>query len=163
MSILVDVIISSLVGPVPTITALLAEQLLRKNAESVDSVSEIADTENDYANIHLDESVSKALIELAIAQRISNSDSVEIEEYYEKSMDGNASLKINKDSPEAGVGGNKQIMTKRILRFTGLNKDIEDIYEKIYKKDSEQSKVDKTLDAEETERMQDDVNSIHPD
>ena len=53
MSILVDVIISSLVGPVPTITALLAEQLLRKNAESVDSVSEIADTEIDYVEFNV--------------------------------------------------------------------------------------------------------------
>jgi hypothetical protein len=57
--------------------------------------------------------------ELAIAERISASREVEIEEYYDISGKGHAGAKAEKESISLGVGGEGRRVTKRIIRFTG--------------------------------------------
>ena len=57
--------------------------------------------------------------ELAIAERISISTQVEIEEYYDLSGKGHAGAKVNELSVSLGVGGEGRKVTKRVIRFTG--------------------------------------------
>ena len=57
--------------------------------------------------------------ELAIAERISTSAEVEIEEYYDLSGKAHAGAKADADSVTLGVGGEGRRVTKRVIRFTG--------------------------------------------
>ncbi|WP_020160569.1 hypothetical protein [Methylobacter marinus] len=59
--------------------------------------------------------------ELAIAERISVSSEVEIEEYYDISGKGHAGAKAEKEAVSFGVGGEGRRVTKRIIRFSGWN------------------------------------------
>jgi hypothetical protein len=69
--------------------------------------------------------------ELAIAQRIENAKSVEIEEYYDISNKGQAGLGVDAASQTAslGVSGEHNKVSKRVYRFTGfkMNSEIEAI------------------------------------
>lgn len=63
---------------------------------------------------------ARYLQEVSIAERISNSDSVEIEEFYDVSGKGNAGLKVEESSLTLGLSGEGRRVTKRIIRFSGL-------------------------------------------
>lgn len=58
--------------------------------------------------------------ELAIAERISLSAEVEIEEYYDVSGKGHAGAQVREESVSLGVGGEGRKVTKRVIRFKGL-------------------------------------------
>lgn len=58
--------------------------------------------------------------EIAIAERISVSHEVVIEEYYEGSGKGHAGLKTEGESISLGAGGEGRRVTKRVIRFNGL-------------------------------------------
>lgn len=60
--------------------------------------------------------------ELAIAERIENAQEVEIEEYYEGSVEGSAGLKPGAGGV-VGIGGAGRRVTKRIFRFLGTRED----------------------------------------
>ncbi|MNF73588.1 hypothetical protein D3C84_555940 [compost metagenome] len=69
--------------------------------------------------------------ELAIAQRIENATSVEIEEFYDISRKGQGGLGVDAVSRTAslGVSGEHNKVSKRVYRFTGfkLNSETETI------------------------------------
>ena len=58
--------------------------------------------------------------EVAIAERISTSEQVEITEYYDASGKGHAGLTANEASLTAGVGGEGRKVTQRTIKFTGF-------------------------------------------
>ena len=60
--------------------------------------------------------------EVAIAERISTSNEVEITEYYDTSGKGHAGLSANEASITAGVGGEGRKVTHRVIKFGGFRK-----------------------------------------
>ena len=58
--------------------------------------------------------------EVAIAERISTSEQVEITEYYDASGKGHAGLTATEASLTAGVGGEGRKVTHRTIKFTGF-------------------------------------------
>ncbi|WP_285261469.1 hypothetical protein [Halopseudomonas bauzanensis] len=63
--------------------------------------------------------------EVAIAERISTSNEVEITEYYDASGKGHAGLTASEGSITAGVGGEGRKVTHRVIKFTGFSKSEE--------------------------------------
>ncbi|KAB1086281.1 hypothetical protein F4V91_07430 [Neorhizobium galegae] len=57
--------------------------------------------------------------ELAIAHRITNAETVEIEEFYDKSGSGQAGLGVNEAGLNLGLRGDGKSVVKRIYKFTG--------------------------------------------
>lgn len=57
--------------------------------------------------------------EIAIAERISTSDEVEITEYYDVSGKGHAGIAAQESSITAGVGGEGRKVTHRTIKFSG--------------------------------------------
>lgn len=62
---------------------------------------------------------AKIAQELAIAHRITNAETVEIEEFYDTSMRGKAGLETKETGVMFGIGGERQNVTKRIYKFSG--------------------------------------------
>ncbi|NNG72082.1 hypothetical protein HLI18_19840 [Rhizobium laguerreae] len=62
---------------------------------------------------------AKIAQELAIAHRITNAETVEIEEFYDTSMTGKAGLETKETGVMFGIGGERQRVTKRIYKFSG--------------------------------------------
>lgn len=62
--------------------------------------------------------------ELAIAERITSSNEVEIEEYYEGAGKGQAGVMANADGGSIGMSGEGRRVTKRVVRFGGFNKPL---------------------------------------
>lgn len=62
--------------------------------------------------------------EVAIAERISTSNEVEITEYYDVSGKGGAGLTASEASITAGVGGEGRKVTHRVIKFTGFSKSV---------------------------------------
>jgi hypothetical protein len=60
--------------------------------------------------------------EIAIAERISTSQEVEITEYYDVSGKGHAGITAQETSISAGVGGEGRKVTHRTIKFSGLTK-----------------------------------------
>ena len=60
--------------------------------------------------------------EIAIAERISTSQEVEITEYYDASGKGHAGITAQESSVSAGVGGEGRKVTHRTIKFSGLTK-----------------------------------------
>jgi hypothetical protein len=59
--------------------------------------------------------------EIAIAERISTSQQVEITEYYDVSGKGHAGITAQESSITAGVGGEGRKITHRTINFTGFS------------------------------------------
>lgn len=59
--------------------------------------------------------------ELAIAERIGASQEVIIEEYYDVSGKGQVGFKSDSEAVSLGAGGEGRRVTKRVIRFTGLD------------------------------------------
>ena len=99
-----------------------------KNDIKDNKISEISsDTETIALNI-LKEQISIAQ-DLAIARRIETADEVEIEEVYDTSKEGNAGLKVDSTGMMLGASGKGRVITKRIYKFKGYNKDRVEDYE----------------------------------
>lgn len=60
--------------------------------------------------------------EVAIAERITTSNDVEITEYYDASGKGHAGLTANESSITAGIAGEGRKVTHRIIKFTGISR-----------------------------------------
>ncbi|MFW7250742.1 MULTISPECIES: hypothetical protein [Enterobacter] len=65
--------------------------------------------------------------ELTITRRTLISEVVEIEEYYGKSLKGGAAAKVNHSGFNIGACGEGERVTKRVIRFTGFNSQVESI------------------------------------
>jgi hypothetical protein len=65
--------------------------------------------------------------EIAIAERISTSQEVEITEYYDVSGKGHAGITAQESSISAGVGGEGRKVTHRTIKFSGLTKVENDV------------------------------------
>ena len=63
---------------------------------------------------------AKIAQELAISERISNAEVVEIEEFYDVSGSAPAGAHVNKDSAACGLGAEGKSVTKRIYQFRGF-------------------------------------------
>ncbi|MET4680552.1 hypothetical protein [Stenotrophomonas rhizophila] len=59
--------------------------------------------------------------ELAIAERIGASQEVIIEEYYDVSGKGQVGFKADSEAVSLGASGEGRRVTKRVIRFTGLD------------------------------------------
>lgn len=70
-------------------------------------------------NMELQSHQAKVAQELAIAQRISSSETVEIEEFYDVSDEGNLGAKIEDSSFALGAAGKGKKVTKRVIKFSG--------------------------------------------
>ncbi|QIX22381.1 hypothetical protein FOB41_15120 [Agrobacterium pusense] len=64
---------------------------------------------------------AKIAQEMAIAHRIMNAETVEIEEFYDKSASGQAGLGVNETGVNLGLRGDGKSVTKRIYKFSGNN------------------------------------------
>lgn len=58
--------------------------------------------------------------EIAIAERISTSDEVEITEYYDVSGNGHMGLNVKENGITIGAGGEGRKVTHRVIKFSGL-------------------------------------------
>jgi microcystin degradation protein MlrC len=70
---------------------------------------------------------AKIAQEMAIAHRIMNAETVEIEEFYDKSASGQAGLGLNETGVNVGLRGDGKSVTKRIYKFSGHNISAVDI------------------------------------
>lgn len=59
--------------------------------------------------------------EVAISERISTSNEVEITEYYDTSGKGHVGINANETSFTAGAGGEGRKVTHRVIKFSGFN------------------------------------------
>lgn len=87
---------------------------------------------------------ARVIKEIAIAQRINNSDEVEIEEYYEDQKDGEVGASVNATGGSIGVKASNGRLTKRIFKFKGLNHDVDNILEYIHEFQENDSKTSET-------------------
>lgn len=80
----------------------------------------------------LNNDIGPYLKEIAIAERINNSDEVEIEEYFEnsKSREGSAKINLANITGDTRIKGEGNRVVKRVYKFKGLNKDMTRMYEK---------------------------------
>jgi hypothetical protein len=66
---------------------------------------------------------AKIAQELAIAQRISNAETVEIEEFYDRSGKGQLGVKLDLDVPTVGLGAEGKSVVRRIYKFSGRHSE----------------------------------------
>jgi hypothetical protein len=62
--------------------------------------------------------------ELAIAERIRDADEVAIEEYYDTSIEGGATVGVSESGISAGLNGKNGVVSKRIYRFSKRNESV---------------------------------------
>ncbi len=107
----------------------IAYEIFRSNIYKENSV--------ENSQISIDSSLSiemaRLLKEIAIAERINNSDVVEIEEYYDDNKSGNAGVGNEGANVNIGIKGSKGTITKRIYKFSGLNVQVDKVYELLSK------------------------------
>ncbi|WP_251855399.1 hypothetical protein [Enterococcus italicus] len=142
------------VNPIGTAT-LVGKTVVDLALSSKESKSKIKDTDTNDTKINvekenvdsselnhqdiLDQVVNPALSnflkEIAIAERINNSETVEIEEYFEGSGKGEGGIGVDFQAKTGKLGGSGESskITKRVYKFTGLDgsvKRIADLLEK---------------------------------
>lgn len=120
-------LVQIMVGLSPIMKAVYQEK--SQNSEESNANNEIP------VNVSEEIDIEKARIikEIAIAQRINNSEEVEIEEFYDGKIDGGVDIGVNQNGGKAGINAGKGVMTKRIFKFKGLNQDVESIIESMTK------------------------------
>lgn len=107
-----------------------ASEAAKKNLESLNQEAMRQKIEMDLALQH-----SRVAQELAIAQRIENAKTVEIEEFYDISGKGQGGLAVDANSLTASLGasGERSKVSKRVYRFTGFkqNPEVEKIEQEV--------------------------------
>ncbi len=101
-------------------SALLESQEEVKTAESEGLESLGKEAEKQRILMEFQAHQARVAQELSIAERITSSHEVEIEEYYDGSGKGHIGLKTEGESIALGASGEGRRVTKRIIRFTGL-------------------------------------------
>ena len=114
----IDALIQStpLVGP--SLAAMSKAALESESAsESHDLIVLDNEAKRQKIQLSMAEMQAKVAQEVAIARRIEEADEVEIEEYYEGEIEGNAGLKSDGQNLSIGLGGKGSRVTKRVYRF----------------------------------------------
>lgn len=122
---------------VSPLTAIVVNSMENKN-ETNNSKDSSADKSETGQQVEFTSEDAKLLKELAIAERINNSEIVEIEETYD--FIGSGGIGLSKET--LGITGNGSKMTKRKYTFTGLNKDVTKINEILNRSESQENASD---------------------
>jgi hypothetical protein len=88
--------------------------------KSMKSVAETGTMEELQTEAKKQEIQARVAQELAIAERISNAETVEIEEFYDVSGEGGLGINGKQGSFNLGASGEGRKITKRIYKFTGV-------------------------------------------
>lgn len=114
----IDALIEStpLLGP-----SLVAMSRAARDSEEASDSQDITVLNNEASRqkieLSMAEMQAKVAQEVAIARRIEEADEVEIEEYYEGEVEGNAGLQTDSKSLSIGLAGKGSRITKRVYRF----------------------------------------------
>lgn len=125
MQVLVEVAKAVAIASVPfgvTISKAIENSSKEVDAASDKGIDELR-TELSKQELRLGFDLQQAKIaqEMAIAHRIMNAETVEIEEFYDKSASGQAGLGVNETGVNLGLKGDGKSVTKRIYKFSGNN------------------------------------------
>ncbi|CAM3934991.1 hypothetical protein [Bacillus paramycoides] len=90
----------------------------------------------EYVN-QMSESQARVSQELAIAQRISTAEEVEIEEFYEGNRSGGVGVQTTDVGMNLGAHGSGQKVTRRIYRFKGWHDGAKEILEQLNQANSQ--------------------------
>ncbi|GGI64731.1 hypothetical protein ACFQOY_13730 [Enterococcus alcedinis] len=122
---------------VSSFTSELSRVLLNLYGIQTDSKEKEFDQEEmeKLSNIILEANVGPLLKEIAIAERINNSEEVEIEEYYSDDKNGLVGVDINQNQISTGLKASKNNITKRVYKFKGINKEIKQLVEHLNNKE----------------------------
>ena len=101
------------------VAALAASQDELKDAEKKGVVSLEEEAKKQRIVMELQSHQARVAQELAIAHRISHSDTVEIEEFYDTSGKGALGAKADESSVTLGASGEGRRVTKRVIKFSG--------------------------------------------
>jgi hypothetical protein len=108
-------------------------KVLVEKVQGTESVSETKDlsvideeAKRQALELQMAHAQAKVAQEIAIAQRIENAKEVIIEEYYEGEAEGKAGVTGNETGITVGVSGAGRKVTKRIYRFVGGEKILND-------------------------------------
>ncbi|GAA0244525.1 hypothetical protein [Rhodanobacter caeni] len=116
-----------IVGPVVAAitSALAASQRELEDAEGkpIESLRETAARQQIVMDLQAHH--ARVAQEMSIAQRISSSREVEIEEYYDFSGKGSAGVKTQEKDIALGLSGEGRKVTKRVIKFKGWESDKE--------------------------------------
>lgn len=108
---------------------------------------EASDMTSDILTKPVNMDIANLLKEIAIAERINNSEIVEIEEYFEGNGKGGTGVTIDgkNKSGNLGLSGEGSKITKRVYKFTGLDSSIDKIIELLEKDQKNEWHKSKTL------------------
>lgn len=95
----------------------------KKDVESGDVAELRKEEAMQEISMRMAERQAKVAQELAIAERIRDADEVSIEEYYDNSAGGQASLAAGAEGVNLGIAGSTGVVSKRIYRFKGNSGD----------------------------------------
>ncbi|WP_181898569.1 hypothetical protein [Halobacillus trueperi] len=101
-------------------TAYLVGKGVEAAFKSMQKVSESGTVEELQTEAKKQEIQARVAQELAIAERISNAETVEIEEFYDGSGEGNVGLNAKENSFTVGASGEGRKITKRVYKFSGI-------------------------------------------
>lgn len=102
------------------ITSFLIEKGIEAAFNTMQSVSKNGTVEDLQTEARKQEIQARVAQELAIAERIGNAETVEIEEFYDVGGEGNVGVSAKKGSLNVGVSGEGRKVTKRIYKFKGV-------------------------------------------
>src|SRR5688500_4917680 len=103
----------------PIAGAMISAVKSAKDAVDVGDLNRLGhEVQRQELSLRMAELQARVAQELAIAERIENAEEVEIEEYYEGSVDGSIGFKPGAGNV-VGVGGSGRRVTKRVFRFLG--------------------------------------------
>ncbi|CAD6559608.1 hypothetical protein LMG27952_06915 [Paraburkholderia hiiakae] len=107
---------------------LAANAVAKASAQGVDELR--AEVAKQDLQMKFAQHQARVAQELAIARRIDNAEEVEIEEFYNVSGKGNVGLTVDAEGGTGtlGLGGEGSKVTKRIYRFKGLNKEMQQVF-----------------------------------
>jgi hypothetical protein len=104
----------------PIVDAVLRAQRAVAEAESSGADSLRHEAAKQQIVMDLQANTARVAQELAIAERMASAEEIEIEEYFEGSGKGVVGLNVEKGVVAAGLNGEGQRITKRVIRLRGF-------------------------------------------
>ena len=110
-------------SPIVSLGKLLYETISETNDDAkTRNLDELKNEEaKQEVSMRMAERQARVAQELAIAERIRDAEEVAIEEYYDQSIEGGASVGVNETGINAGLNGRNGAVSKRIYRFSNRN------------------------------------------
>ncbi|ALL23635.1 hypothetical protein ABEX41_12920 [Bacillus tropicus] len=122
------------INPTGTLIEKTTQALINKttNLQESGTIEQLKEEslKQEYVN-RMSESQARVSQELAIAQRISTAEEVEIEEFYEGNGSGGIGVQTNDKGMNIGAQGAGQKVTRRIYRFKGWHDGAKEILEQL--------------------------------